>query len=149
MRNFPQLNGFKRAPGIVRLVGHRGARGLMPENTLEGFEYTLDLDVRALEFDVLISKDNVPVITHDYKLSAAITRNKSGGWLTNNCPKVNELTLSELKQFDVGGLDQQSVYGKNYPHQKFLSGVRIPKLSELLELVCSQTNNNIYLLPFY
>ena len=146
MRNFPQLNGFKGAPELVRLIGHRGARGLMPENTLEGFEYTLDLDVRALEFDVLISKDNVPVITHDYQLAAAITRNKSGEWLTNHCPKVNELTLSELKQFDVGGLDQHSVYGKNYPHQKFLSGVRIPKLSELLDLVCSQTSKNIYLL---
>ena len=94
----------------------------MPENTLEGFEYTLDLEVRALEFDVLISKDNVPVITHDYKLSAAITRNKSGGWLTNNCPKVNELTLSELKQFDVGGLDQHSIYGKTTPIRNFYQG---------------------------
>ncbi len=38
MRNFPQLNGFKGGPELVRLIGHRGARGLMPENTLEGFE---------------------------------------------------------------------------------------------------------------
>ena len=46
----------------------------MPENTIEGFEFTLDLGVTALEFDVLVSKDNVPVIKHDYQLSASLTR---------------------------------------------------------------------------
>ena len=74
MKGFPQLHGFKSHPGFVRLIGHRGARGLMPENTIEGFEYTLDLGVMALEFDVLLSKDNVPVITHDNYLSGAVTR---------------------------------------------------------------------------
>ena len=73
MKDFPQLKGFKGSPGLVRLIGHRGARGLMPENTIEGFEFTLDMGVTALEFDVLVSKDNVPVITHDNYLSGAST----------------------------------------------------------------------------
>ena len=55
MSDFPQLKGFKASPGLVRLIGHRGARGLMPENTIEGFEVTLDMGVTALEFDVLVS----------------------------------------------------------------------------------------------
>ena len=74
MKDFPQLNGFKSHPGFIRLIGHRGARGLMPENTVEGFQFTVDLGVTALEFDVWLSKDNVPVITHDSRLSAALTQ---------------------------------------------------------------------------
>ena len=81
MKDFPQLKGFKGSPGLVRLIGHRGARGLMPENTIEGFEFTLDMGVTALEFDVLVSKDNVPVITHDKYLSGASTRENKGKWL--------------------------------------------------------------------
>ena len=61
MKDFPQLNGFKGSPSLIRLIGHRGARGLMPENTIEGFEFTLDLGVTALEFDVLVHSD----ITYD------------------------------------------------------------------------------------
>ena len=37
MTDYPQLDGFRGGPGIVRLIGHRGARGVMPENTMEGF----------------------------------------------------------------------------------------------------------------
>ena len=146
MKNFPQLKGFRGNPGLIRLIGHRGARGLMPENTIEGFEFTLDLGVTALEFDVLVSKDNVPVITHDYQLSASLTRDCNGKWIGENSPKISELTLAQLKQFDVGGLDSRSIYGANYPEQEFLSGIRIPKLSELLDLACLPKGQNLYLL---
>ena len=146
MKDFPQLKGFRGNPGLIRLIGHRGARGLMPENTIEGFEFTLDLGVTALEFDVLVSKDNVPVITHDYQLSASLTRDYNGKWIGETSPKISELTLAELKQFDVGGLDSLSIYGANYPEQEFLSGIRIPKLSELLDLACLPKGQNLYLL---
>jgi glycerophosphoryl diester phosphodiesterase len=146
VKDFPQLKGFRGNPGLIRLIGHRGARGLMPENTIEGFEFTLDLGVTALEFDVLVSKDNVPVITHDYQLSASLTRDYNGKWIGETSPKISELTLAELKQFDVGGLDSLSIYGANYPEQEFLSGIRIPKLSELLDLACLPKGQNLYLL---
>ena len=146
MKDFPQLNGFRSHPGFIRLIGHRGARGLMPENTIEGFGFTLDLGIRAIEFDVLFSKDNVPVITHDNHLSAASTRDNTGKWLEKDSPNINELSLSELKEFDVGGLDEHSKYRQRYPEQKFLSSVRIPTLSELLDLACLPNNENIYLL---
>jgi glycerophosphoryl diester phosphodiesterase len=146
VKDFPQLKGFRGNPGLIRLIGHRGARGLMPENTIEGFEFTLDLGVTALEFDVLVSKDNVPVITHDYQLSASLTRDYNGKWIGENSPKISELTLAQLKQFDVGGLDSRSIYGANYPEQEFLSGIRIPKLSELLDLACLPKGQNLYLL---
>ena len=110
MKNFPQLKGFRGNPGLIRLIGHRGARGLMPENTIEGFEFTLDLGVTALEFDVLVSKDNVPVITHEYQRSSSVTRDYNGKWIGENSPKISELTLAKLKQIDGGGLDSRSIY---------------------------------------
>ena len=146
MKNFPQLKGFRGNPGLICLIGHRGARGLMPENTIEGFEFTLDLGVTAIEFDVLLSKDNVPVITHDYQLSSSLTRDYNGKWIGENNPRISDLTLAQLKQFDVGGLDSRSIYGENYPEQEFLSEIRIPKLSELLDLACLPKGQNLYLL---
>lgn len=146
MNVFPQLDGFKGNFGLVRLIGHRGARGLMPENTMEGFAFTLNMGVKALEFDVLISKDNIPVITHDNYLSESLTRDGKGKWLLKKGPKICELTVSELKQFDVGGVNANSSYGGSFPKQKFFSGIRIPTLSELLELACLPEYKSLYLL---
>lgn len=134
MTHFPQLDGFRGAPGVVRIIGHRGARGVMPENTIEGFEFTLNIGVRALEFDVVLTSDLVPVITHNHHLLNATTRDSDGSWLTGEELKVSELTLAQLKQLDVGGANGNTVYGKRFPDQVFMSGVRIPALDELFEL---------------
>ena len=146
LQKFPQLNAFNRKPGFISLVGHRGARGLMPENTIEGFEYILDKGISAIEFDVLLTKDEVPVITHDFHLSKSITRNAEGNWLLKNGPRISDLTVADLQMFDVGGVDKRSSYGSLYPEQAFLSDVRIPKLSDLLELACRPKGQNLFLL---
>ncbi len=146
LQKFPQLNAFHGKPGFISLVGHRGARGLMPENTIEGFEYILDNDIIAIEFDVLLTKDEVPVITHDFYLSKSITRNAEGNWLLKNGPRISDLTIADLQTFDVGGVDKRSSYGSLYPEQAFLSDVRIPKLSDLLELACLPKGQNLFLL---
>ena len=146
LQKFPQLNAFHGKPGFISLVGHRGARGLMPENTIESFEYILDNGISAIEFDVLLTKDKIPVITHDFHLSKSITRNAKGNWLLKNGPKINDLTVADLQMFDVGGVDKRSSYGSLYPEQAFLSDVRIPKLSDLLELACRPKGQNLFLL---
>ena len=146
LQNFPQLNAFHGKPGFISLIGHRGARGLMPENTMEGFEYILDNDIVAIEFDVLLTKDAVPVITHDFNLSKSITRNAEGDWLLQDGPRISDLTIADLQTFDVGGVDKRSSYGSLYPEQNFLSDVRIPKLSDLLELACRPKGQNLFLL---
>ena len=146
LQKFPQLNAFHGKPGFISLVGHRGARGLMPENTIEGFEYILDNGISAIEFDVLLTKDEVPVITHDFHLSKSITRNAEGNWLLKNGPRIGDLTVADLQMFDVGGVDKRSSYGSLYPKQAFLSDVRIPKLSDLLELACRPEGQNLFLL---
>lgn len=52
----------------MRIIGHRGARGEAPENTLGGFQYIHDLGIRAVEFDVRQLKDNELIIMHDDNL---------------------------------------------------------------------------------
>ena len=145
-QDFPQLNAFRSKPGFRRIIGHRGARGLMPENSIEGFEYIVENDILAIEFDVLLTKDEVPVITHDFHLSKAITRNAEGNWLLEDGPRISDLTVSELQKFDIGGVDKRSSYGSLYPEQAFLSGIRIPKLSDLLDLACRPKGQNLFML---
>jgi len=146
LQNFPQLHAFHRKPGFMSLIGHRGARGLMPENTIEGFKYILDNEIIAIEFDVMLTKDEIPVITHDFFLSKAITRNSEGKWLSNDGPRISDIKSSQLEMFDVGGLDKSSPYGRLYPEQAFLSDVRIPKLTDLLDLACLPKGQNLFLL---
>ena len=50
-------------PNHIKIYGHRGARGDLPENTLDSFKYLFDNKINAYETDILISKDLVPVIT--------------------------------------------------------------------------------------
>ncbi|WP_294220907.1 glycerophosphodiester phosphodiesterase family protein [uncultured Shimia sp.] len=134
MTQFPQLNGFRGAPGLVRLIGHRGARGVMPENTLEGFAFTVKSGVVALEFDVVLTQDQVPVVTHNHHLLNAATRGVDGKWLEGEELKVSELPLSQLQSYDVGGLDGRTVYGQRFPDQVFMSGIRVPTLGDLLDM---------------
>lgn len=143
---FPQLNGFRGGDGLVRLVGHRGARGVMPENTMEGFELTLAMDVEALEFDVVLTADGIPVITHNHHLANSATRDSQGAWLSGPELKVASLSLSELQSFDVGGLDGRTVYGQRFPDQAFLTNISVPRLSDLLDLACRPEHHNLSLL---
>ena len=146
MTQFPQLSALRGGNSILRVIGHRGAREIMPENTMEGFEFTLSAGVDTLEFDVVMTADQVPVITHNHRLSASATRTPDGMWIKGDEPKVSSLTLAQLQQFDVGGLDGRSVYGKRFPDQAFLNGVRIPRLTDLLELIVQPAHSSVTLL---
>ena len=68
------------------LVGHRGARGLAPENTLPAFATAMSIGVTAVELDTAITKDGVVVISHNQALNPDITRDKTRKWLENLCP---------------------------------------------------------------
>jgi len=143
---YPQLAGFRGGDGIVRLIGHRGARGVMPENTMAGFEFTTSIGVEALEFDVVLTRDHVPVVTHNHHLLRSATRDPHGEWIKGPEPKVAEMTLAEVQALDVGGLDGRSVYGQRFPDQAFLYDVRVPRLSDLLEFTYRPENSNLRLL---
>jgi glycerophosphoryl diester phosphodiesterase len=117
------------------LQGHRGARGLAPENTIAAFTRALEIGVTTLETDLAVSKDGVLVISHDPALNPALTRDATGAWLPATGPLVNSLTVAELKKYDVGRLDPKSRYGQQWTEQKPHDGERIPTLAELFDLV--------------
>ena len=70
------------------LQGHRGARGLAPENTLAGFKVALDLGVSTLETDLAVTKANELVISHDPLLNPDLTREPDGQWLSRPGPAI-------------------------------------------------------------
>ena len=113
--------------------GHRGARGLAPENTLAAFDRALKVGVSTLELDIGITADKVPVISHDPALAEAITRDSAGRWLTGKGPLIKSMTLAELQAYDVGRTNPATNYGKQFPQQKAADGQRVPALAALFE----------------
>src|SRR3954466_8886308 len=79
------------------LQGHRGARGLAPENTLPAFERALAVGVDTLELDIGVTADGVVVVLHDVALNPAVTRDAQGQWLSGPGPLVHSLTLQRLQ----------------------------------------------------
>jgi glycerophosphoryl diester phosphodiesterase len=114
--------------------GHRGARGLLPENTLPAFERAIDLGVTTVELDVAVTRDGVVVISHDAALNPDITRGPDGSFLAARGPAIHSLAYEELLQYDVGRLNPGSAYGKPFTEQRAIDGTRIPRLAELFEL---------------
>lgn len=125
------------------LQGHRGARGLAPENTLPGFALTLGIGVTTLELDIAITRDDVLVIHHDRSLNPDITRDANGRFLDARGPLIRSLSFDELQRFDVGRLKPSTGYAKNYPQQQPIDGVRIPRLADLFALVRKSGNDKV------
>ena len=132
---FPQVEAFRGGQNIIRVVGHRGARGVLPENSMIGFDFSLSIGVPLLEFDVVLTADDVPVITHNHRLHAPTFRDQNGQFLTGEEPKVSSLTYEQIKRFDIGKLDGRSTYGQRFPDQAQIDGLRVPRLQDLLDLV--------------
>ena len=126
-------------PDYIKIYGHRGARGVLPENTLESFKYLFENNIHAYETDILISKDFIPVITHDFRLDPSYTKDINDNWIEDENIKIIDLTYDQILQFDVGTLNKLSKYGRKFINQKSLQNQKIPKLSELLKL----TSDNI------
>ena len=120
--------------GAVDLQGHRGTRGLAPENTLASFRKAIEIGVTTLETDLALTADDVLVLVHDPRLNRALTRTGDGRWLDKDGAPVRSLTSVELRAFDVGRLDPSHEYAKPWPQQLPADGERIPTLAELFAL---------------
>jgi glycerophosphoryl diester phosphodiesterase len=116
------------------LQGHRGARGLAPENTLPAFERALTIGVSTLELDLGLSRDNVLVVHHDLRLNADMTRDANGEYVSGVQPTIRSLTLAQLKQYDVGRARPGSRTAQAFPQQQPHDGARIPTLAEVIAL---------------
>jgi len=110
------------ASNRIQVQGHRGARAVLPENSLPAFEHAIEVGADVLELDVVLTKDDVPVVSHDPVLNRRICSGPGSG-------VVREMTLAEIRQWDCG-----AVVNPEFPSQKAIPGTRIPTLEEVLAL---------------
>jgi glycerophosphoryl diester phosphodiesterase len=106
---------FSEETAMPKLIAHRGASADAPENTLRAIKEALQLNIDAVEIDVHLSKDGIPIVIHD-----ATTRRTTNSPTTT---RVEDLTLEQIKRLDAG-----SWFGN-----KFI-GEKIPTLAEVLAL---------------
>ena len=127
----------RQAPigGSFDLQGHRGARGLWPENTLAGFARTRALGVTALELDCAVTRDGVTVISHDPRLNPDHTRDASGQFLPATGALICAQTYAQLQAYDVGRLRPGTPYAAEFAEQVAVDGERIPRLAGLFAMV--------------
>jgi glycerophosphoryl diester phosphodiesterase len=116
------------------LQGHRGARGLAPENTLPAFARALAIGVTTIELDCAVTKDGVVVVSHDSTLNPDITRAPDGHWITDGKLPIRDFTYQELQRFDVGRIDPKSGYAKRFSKQQAVDGTRMPRLADVFAL---------------
>lgn len=118
------------APPTFDLEGHRGCRGLMPENTVPAFLKALDLGVNTLELDVVISKDRQVVVSHEPYFNAAFSSRPNGQPVDKKEQKslvLYQMDYAEIKRYDVGSNGNPA-----YPEQQKLKTYK-PLLSEVIE----------------
>ena len=99
---------------IPKIIGHRGACGYAPENTIESILTAAEMGVEWVELDVMLTRDNVPVIFHDDQLDRT----------TNGFGNVADATWADLQQLEAG-----SWFGDSF------SGIKIPSLEDALDVI--------------
>lgn len=120
------------------IQGHRGARGLMPENTIPGFILALDSGVTTLELDLAITKDNQVVLSHEPWMSASICLTPQGDTIkTKDERKFNiyKMTYAEIKQWDCG-----SIGNEKFPQQNKQTTIK-PLLQDVIVAVENHIKN--------
>jgi glycerophosphoryl diester phosphodiesterase len=105
---------------MTKIYGHRGAKGMYPENTLLSFKKAIDQGVDGLELDVHLTKDGEVVVIHDETLDRT----------TNGTGWIKDLTLAEIKQVSAGSKFSHFPY-----YQAGWDKEQVPTLKEVLELL--------------
>ena len=118
------------------LQGHRGARGLAPENTLAGFATALSIGVTTLELDLAMTKDGVAGRAATTAASIPTTRAaRTASFSTREGPAIRSLTLAELQRYDVGRLKPGTPMRRPFRSSVRSTAPRIPTLAEVFDLV--------------
>jgi glycerophosphoryl diester phosphodiesterase len=112
--------------------GHRGCRGLMPENTVPAMLHALGLGVTTLEMDVVITKDKKVILSHEPWIGHEITTRSNGEYVTAAEEKslnIYQMSYEEVKKYDVGLKPHP-----RFPQQEKMKAVK-PLLSNVLDSV--------------
>ncbi|WP_316813672.1 glycerophosphodiester phosphodiesterase family protein [Pedobacter heparinus] len=128
------------------LIGHQGARGIMPENTIPGMIKALDLDVNVLNMGVVISKDGEVVLSHEPYFNNEISTRPDGKAISFKDEKkynMFEMDYEEIRKFDVG-----SKLHNRFPGQMKMK-VYKPLLAETIDSVESYVKQNRLEKPIY
>ena len=118
--------------GSLDLQGHRGMRGLFPENSILGFLKALELGVNTLELDIVMSGDTQLVVSHEPFISSAICQYPGGRQIPKETEKelnMYHMTYNEIKAFDCG-----SLFNNDFLLQE-KSRISKPLLTEVLDTV--------------
>lgn len=110
--------------------GHRGARGVLPENSLEGFLYALDADMVTLEMDVVISGDSQVVVSHEPYMSAEICLDTNGAPLSE--ARQQQLNLYTMPYVEIARYDCGSKPHPRFPQQRKMLTYK-PLLKDIIE----------------
>lgn len=102
---------------LPKVIGHRGAAGYAPENTIEGIHTAADIGVEWVELDVKLTKDDVPIIFHDDELERT----------TNGHGLVAEMTYEDIKQLEAGSWFSEGFVG-----------IKIPTLEEAIDALINR-----------
>ncbi len=126
------LSQLKKAKNTIDKQGHRGCRGLMPENTIPAFIKAVDLGVNTLEMDLVITNDNKVLVSHEPFFNHEITTLPNGEWVLESNEKelnIYKMPYSEVIKYDVGL--------KTHPRfsNQFKMKVHKPLLSEVIDSV--------------
>jgi glycerophosphoryl diester phosphodiesterase len=126
--------------------GHRGCRGLMPENTIPAMLHAMDLNVTTLELDVVITKDKQVVLSHEPFFNHEIATKPTGTLVTEAEEKqlnIFQMTYVEVKRFDVGLRPHP-----RFPQQKKIATYK-PLLSELFDSVSAYLQSHNREQPYF
>ena len=121
-----------KTPGVLifDIQGHRGCRGLMPENTIQGFMEALKIGANTLEMDVVISGDGQVVVSHEPWMSPEICLSPDGSIMgKNEMPNLFQMKYEEICQYDCG-----RKVSHHFPVRKSMNAVK-PLLSEVINRV--------------
>ncbi|MDD2773378.1 MAG: glycerophosphodiester phosphodiesterase family protein [Elusimicrobiales bacterium] len=145
------------ATGYVQVYAHRGARAFSPENTLAAYKTGLRIGADWVDMDIVLTKDNEVLVSHDLVVNPDIARDPRGKFLFKSREALKasppeekaaynaeytakNLTLAELQKFDVGRLNPDSAYSRFFPDQLPADGARMPTLLEVARYVNKATN---------
>ena len=131
------------SPKKTKIHGHRGARGIYPENSLPAIQYALETGCHAIEVDLCVTRDNQLVVHHDPVLSADCVRQPYGDWVTPGI-RIRDCSLEQIRQFDIGRIRPDSAYAQQFPHQQPIDGTHIPTLEEFILQVKEYSDDVVF-----